>query len=117
MAAQKRKSIRHRSQVKKIVSRKRRLKFLHKGKSRETALHWAINTVERSLRYKQHTLAGLQDIEEAFNNVNTKAVKETLTTIGLEEYLTQRIVCMLRTSIIQPVPRGSIRPELKDVTG
>ena len=72
-----------------------------KGKSTETALHEVIGTVERSLQYKQYTLAAFLDIEGAFNNVSTNAIKEALTGIGLEGYLTHWIISMLSTRIIQ----------------
>lgn len=46
-----------------------------KGKSTEIALYEVITTVERSLYYRQHTLATFLDIDEAFNKVSTKAIK------------------------------------------
>ena len=41
------------------------------GRSTETALHCVVQEIEKSLHYKEYTLAAFLDIEGAFNNVHT----------------------------------------------
>lgn len=41
----------------------------------------------RSLQYNQYTLAAFLDIKGAFNKASTNAIKEALSSTGLEGYL------------------------------
>lgn len=58
------------------------------GKSTGTPVHTLISTIKQSLQYKQYTLAAYLNIEGIFSNVNTNVIKEVLTKIRLEAYLT-----------------------------
>lgn len=58
-----------------------------KDKFTETALNKVISTIERSLHCKHYTLAGFLNIERIIDNVSTYAIKEALTRIELDEYL------------------------------
>lgn len=72
-----------------------------KGKSTETALHEVVRTVERSLYFKQFTMAAFLDIEGAFNNVSTDSITQSLTRLGIDSKLIVWIESMLNTRIIQ----------------
>ena len=49
-----------------------------KGRSVETALHKVLGYAEKGLHHKQMALTAFLDIEGAFNNVTTDAIKEGL---------------------------------------
>lgn len=71
-----------------------------KGKSVDTALHEAVKHVEASLRQKEFTLAAFIDIEGAFNNLKTTSIMRALEVFGVDEMVTDWIVNMLRSRII-----------------
>ena len=55
-----------------------------KGKSTETALHEVVGTIEKGLEDKEFTLATFLDIEGAFNNVTTEAIRYGMTRVGVD---------------------------------
>lgn len=71
-----------------------------KGKSVETALHSVVSSIEYGLENKIYTLASFVDIEGAFNNVTTQAIRTGLHHIGTEEYLINWISCALENRTI-----------------
>lgn len=79
------------------------------GQSIEIAFHEVISTVQRSLYYRQYNLTALLvgGYRGTIQNVNTEAIKEGLTKMGLEGYLTNWIVSMQRTRLIQSDRSGS----------
>lgn len=83
-------------------------------KATETAAHEIISMIERSLPYKQYILVAFLDIEAAFSNVRTKAIKKAIIRIGLKVYFTHKIVSMLTTRIIQSDLVDSTWPELSE---
>lgn len=72
-----------------------------KGRSTETALSEVVGNIEKSLEYKQYTLATFLDIEGAFNNITNSAILEALTDLGVETTLCQWIANMLNSREIQ----------------
>ncbi|XP_073821591.1 uncharacterized protein [Musca autumnalis] len=71
-----------------------------KGRSTDTALHEVVRTIEKSLEHKQYTLAAFLDIEGAFNNVSTTAIKQALDNFGLESFISSWITTMLQSRVI-----------------
>jgi ribonuclease HI len=72
-----------------------------KGRSVETALHEVVGIVEKSLHFKEFTLAAFVDIEGAFNNVDGAAITNRLQVLGVEDWATAWIGAMLRGRIIE----------------
>ncbi|XP_054746283.1 uncharacterized protein LOC129250708 [Anastrepha obliqua] len=66
-----------------------------KGKSVETALHALVYTVEKSLHYKENTLAAFLDIEGAFKYIYPEAITTSLTEMGVNRALVSFIERML----------------------
>lgn len=71
-----------------------------KGRSVETALHEVVKEAEKAIHHKQYSLAAFLDIEGAFNNVTTKAIKESLISLGVEDFLVRWIVNMLENRTV-----------------
>ena len=57
------------------------------GRSTNTALHRTVSAIEKSLHYKQYTLAAFLDIEGAFNKVSTEAIHRSMREYKVEEGL------------------------------
>ncbi|WP_333765253.1 RNA-directed DNA polymerase, partial [Streptomyces sp. IBSBF 2390] len=55
-----------------------------KGKSTETALHEVVSVIEKGLADKEYTLATFLDIEGAFNNVTTEAIRYDMQRLGVD---------------------------------
>ena len=71
-----------------------------KGRSVETALHEVVGTIERSLHFKEYTMAAFVDIEGAFNNVESTAITGRLRALGVDDWMTRWIESMLDGRII-----------------
>ena len=70
------------------------------GRSTDTALHEVVSTVERSIHYKQYTMAAFLDIEGALNNIRLNPIIEALDRPGLEPGLVHWIGILLRSRVI-----------------
>lgn len=71
-----------------------------KGKSVETALHSVVSSIEYGMENKIYTLAAFIDIEGAFNNVTTSAIRKGLREIGTEDYVINWITYVLENRTI-----------------
>lgn len=84
-----------------IKSKFRSFDFSHnqhaylKGKSVETALSDVVCNIEKSLHYKEYTLASFLDIEGAFNNIYSDSIHEALVKTGIESDLVNWLMQML----------------------
>lgn len=74
-----------------------------KGRSVDSALHEVVGTIEKSLEFKEYTLAGFLDIEGAFNNVNTGAIRKSLIDHGVSDFIVAWISTMLESRVINAV--------------
>ncbi len=71
-----------------------------KGKSTETALHTIVRHLEDSIDQYHPTLAAFIDIEGAFNNVNSKAIIDSLRKKNVDRGLCCWIQHMLTSRIV-----------------
>lgn len=71
-----------------------------KGKSVDTALHEVVKEAEKALYHNQYALAAFLDIEGAFNNVTTEAIREALNSLGVDNALIRWIGNMLNSRIV-----------------
>ena len=71
-----------------------------KGKSTETALHKVLSLAEKAIQHKQMALTALLDIEGAFNNVKTNAIRNALLSVNTNPFLVNWITSMLNTRIV-----------------
>jgi len=85
-----------------------RLKPLHAnqhayqaGKSVDSALHQVVFNVEKSMEFRENTLATFLDIEGAFNKVTFRAINAALRRFGLERTLIRWIMAMLSNRIFR----------------
>lgn len=72
-----------------------------KGKSTESALHEVVGLIEKSLRFKQYTLAAFLDIEGAFNNIEVDTIIQSLMGVGVDGGVVGWVRSMLESRIIQ----------------
>lgn len=74
-----------------------------KGRSVETALHDVVGHIERNLGYGDFTLAAFLDIEGAFNNVTSCAIRRSLESSGVSPLLVAWIGTMLSNRFVSSV--------------
>lgn len=66
-----------------------------KGKSVDSALHAVVHHIEKSLSFNDLTLAAFLDIEGAFNNVNSAAIRSALIEMGIDDPVVNWLMTML----------------------
>ena len=57
------------------------------GKSTDSALSSAVNSIERSIMNKQHVLGVFLNIQGVFDNVSFNSVRDTLTNKGIDQHI------------------------------
>lgn len=77
-----------------------------KGRSIESAHHELVRTIESSLNFRELTVVAFQDIEDAFNNINSDVVIEVLPNLKVDNGISVMIQRSVNEQIIM-VNRGT----------